>query len=124
MVSHRKGLILGVVSANRLCGDSELREGRATCRTIWEISVTVSMLILLISSFSTENILPGRNFNICNNVGVFFYYSLFLKVLHILMALQGEKIFLLLFKKIYYYIIKLSLSQPRKHTISAAELRI
>lgn len=37
---------------------------------------------------------------------------------------KGKKIFLLLFKKIHNYIIKLSLSQPRKHTSSALDLRI
>jgi hypothetical protein len=77
MVSHRKELVLGVVSANRVYRESELRERTVTYRSIWEISVTVSRLILLISFISPENILPGRNFNICNNVRVFLLFIIF-----------------------------------------------
>jgi hypothetical protein len=81
------------------CRDNELQERTVTYRTIRKISVTVSMLILFISSFSPEIFLPGRNFNICNNIRD-FYYLLFLKDLLNLMALQHEKIISTTFEEI------------------------
>jgi hypothetical protein len=98
-VSHRKGLIFRVVSSNRVCRESGLRERLVTYRTMWEISVAVSVLILPTSSFSKENILPGRNFYIRGNVTFFLLFVIFKAFAYFNGAKKRKKYFYYFFRK-------------------------